>query len=147
MTTDRKGHNPGAAPSVEPLSTVTVAFILCTGPLAWFVQLCLGSMMSSWPCYPGDERLGAPLAGYGWTRAAVLVILVIGALLALLSGMVAWRRMQRVRQHHAQRSALVHFRQDRTGFLTLWGVLLGFGSAVAMLVTIVAFILVPRCVG
>ena len=148
MTDDRSllSHHP--APKGDELSPRMIAFLLYTGPLAWFAQLCIGMMLTSWPCFPGMERLGSPLKGYEWTRPAALLILLLCALLATVSGIVGFRKLQAVKEereggHHE----LIEVGHGRTRFVALWGTILGFSFTVATLVTLVAFTMVPRCAG
>lgn len=148
MSRDRSSLSHHPAPHADRLSTPAASFILLTGPLAWFVQLCTGFMLLSWPCYPGDIRLVEPLAGYGWTRLAALLVLLACALLAAASGAFAWRKYQEVREEREGGHAdLIHIGHGRTRFIALWGAILGVGFTLTTLATLAGFALVPRCIG
>lgn len=139
-------HHP--APHADRLPAASAAFMLFTGPLAWFLQLCAGFMLLSWPCYPGNHRLADPLAGYGWTRLAALLILLACAILAATSGLFAWRKYREVQGERGGGHAdLIHVGHGRTRFMALWGIILGTGFTLTTLATLVGFALVPRCVG
>lgn len=139
-------HHP--APQGDRLSTPMAAFMLLTGPLAWFVQLCVGDMLTGWSCYPGDIRLFAPLNGYGWTYPAAVAILLACAALAALSGWVSWRKLQEVRhEREGGHRDLIHIGHGRTRFIALWSTIFGSCFAIAALVTLAAFALVPPCLG
>ncbi|OJU22563.1 MULTISPECIES: hypothetical protein [unclassified Sphingomonas] len=120
------------------MSGLRASLLLCTGPIAWLVQLCVGAMMTSWPCFPETERRLAPLPGYRWTYAAAIALLVTCALAAALAGVMSWRRFAAARGDATE---------ERTRFIGLWGMCLGAGFALATLITLVAFLLVPQCLG
>ncbi|MDB5669336.1 MAG: hypothetical protein JWO25_295 [Alphaproteobacteria bacterium] len=139
-------HHP--APDAHKLSSARAFFILFGGPLAWFVQFNLGVILSGWPCYPSDRRLAAPPPDYEWTRAGAMAVLVLALLVAIAAGASAQIMLRRVRDEaeggHAELAEIGH---GRTRFIALWGIALGYGSAVAAALTLVAFLLVPRCAG
>jgi hypothetical protein len=139
-------HHP--APHARKLSNARAFFILFGGPLAWFVQFNLGVMLSGWPCYPSERRLAAPPPDYDWTRTGAVIVLGLGVLVALAAGFSAQLMLRRVRDEveggHAELAEIGH---GRTRFIALWGVALGYGSAIAAALTLVAFLLVPRCAG
>ena len=127
------------------LSSLTAFFIVFGGPIAWFVQLCAGEILTSWPCFPSMERLAEPVAGYHWTRAAAVVLLALCAVVAVAAGLLAfaiWRRVNHAAARQPEDPAW-----GRTCFLALWGTMTGIGFAIATLVTLVAFIWLPRCAG
>jgi hypothetical protein len=139
-------HHP--APHRDRLSPLSASLLLYTGPLAWFVQLCVGVAMTSWPCFPGMDRLDAPLSGYEWTRIGALAVLATCAVAACAAGLLSWRKFLEVREEReGGHNALVEMGQGRTRFVALWGVYLGLGFGLATLVTLVGFALVPRCLG
>lgn len=139
-------HHP--APHRNRLSGLGASLLLYTGPVAWLVQLCVGEMMTSWPCFPAIDRLDAPLAGYGWTHVGAIAVLLLCALAAAVAGFLSWRKFVEVREEvEGDHDELVEVGHGRTRFVALWGVYLGGGFALATLVTLVAFLLVPRCLG
>jgi hypothetical protein len=136
------------APHRDRLTGLRASLLLYTGPLAWFVQLNVGVMMTSWPCFPSMDRLDRPLPGYEWTHIAALAVLVASALVASIAGLLSWRKFVEVREEeeggHAE---LIELGHGRTRFVALWGTYLGLGFALATLVTLVAFAMVSRCLG
>lgn len=136
------------APHRDRLRPLLAALILYTPPLAWFVQLAVGFGMTSWPCFPSMERHTTPLPGYGWTSIGTLVLLLVCALLACTTAFLSWRIFRDVREESGGgHDALAEMGQGRTRFMALWGLYLGMGFALATLVTLPAFALVPRCLG
>lgn len=126
------------------LSAGWSAFMLFTGPLAWFAQLCTGTALMSWPCYPYDQRLAAPLDGFHWTRGIALILLLACAGLAATAGYVSGSTLAEIR---ARGDGAPDPGRGRALFTVQWGLLLGIGFSIATLVTVVAFALVPRCAG
>ena len=121
---------------------------LIGGPLAWFLQLCAGYALASWPCFANDDRTLTPLAGYAWTWPAMVLAMLAGVAIALTSFWISWRAFVRVRdESDGDHRHLMEVGAGRTRFLALWGMLLGGGFALATLVTAVAFLVLPRCAG
>jgi hypothetical protein len=136
------------APQADRLSSAMAFFMLFAGPIAWFLQLCLGTAMTGWPCFPMTDRLGEPMAGYGWTRIGALVLLLVCALIALAAGLVSLAKLREVRgEKGGGHAELLEIGHGRTRFVAIWGVILGLGFALATLATLVAFAMVPRCAG
>ncbi|WNO52701.1 hypothetical protein [Stakelama saccharophila] len=139
-------HHP--APQAEKISSWMAFFMVFGGPAAWFVQLCIGSVMASWPCFPNMHRLDEPLHGYQWTRGGAAILLVVAALVAALAAWTSWRKLQQVRGEreggHRELSEVGH---GRTRFLALWGTITGVSFTIATLATLVAFVWMPRCAG
>lgn len=123
-------------------------FTLLAGPAAWFVQLCTGYFLASWPCFPDPQRLPRPLQGYGWTGPAAVAVILIAFVIAMSATLLAWRAWARTRAEEAGGTAgLLSTGTGRTRFLALWGLLLSAGGAVATLSDLVAWLVVPRCGG
>jgi hypothetical protein len=148
MSADGPGLSHHPAPARNALSTARAAFMLCTGPLAWFAQLCIGYALLSWPCYPYDLRLASPVAGYGGTRLVALLLLLACAFLAMAAGVSSWRLLDAAKgERSGGHAELIHVGHGRTRFIALWGLILGFSFAVTTLATLAGFALVPRCAG
>jgi len=123
-------------------------FGLVGGPLAWFVQMCAGYALASWPCFPKDQRMLVPLAGYAWTSTAMAIALLAGVAIALTALFVSWRAFDRTRRESDGDSPrLSESGAGRARFLALWGILLGGGFALTTVITAFAFVVLPRCAG
>lgn len=141
-------HTPDPAPYAAKLSTGLAFFMLFGGPIAWFAQLCGSVWLLGWPCFPMMDRYAQPMPNYGWTRAGALGLLAICLLISLIAGYVSLAKLRAVRHEKAGRHAdLIEIGHGRTRFIAMWGVILGFGFALAILLTIVPFLAVSRCVG
>ena len=139
-------HHP--APHRDKLSGWNASILLYTGPLAWLLQICVGEMMTSWPCFPDPDRRATPIAGYEWTWAGAMVLLVLCAAVACTTGILAWRKFREVREEReGGHEDLLEIGHGRTRFIALWAAYLGLGFAVATLLTLIAFALVPPCLG
>jgi hypothetical protein len=116
------------------------------GPVAWFLQLCIGDWLASAPCYPGSVRYLVPPSSLAWTWPTLIVLLTACALIAFVACLVSWRiwRESRV-SPYALRG--VGPPAARVRFLAFFGIVLGAGFCVATLLTAVAFATLPRCAG
>lgn len=142
------GTEPHPAPQRHKLSTSFAFFILFGGPIAWFVQLCLSVALLGWSCFPTTRRFAVPVARYGWTRSAALIVLVACLAVALASGVLALRKLREVgREKEGGHARLIEIGHGRTRFTALWGVVLGFGFALAILATGIPFLIVSQCTG
>lgn len=136
------------APGRDQLSPWKAGLLLCAGPLAWFVQLCAGVAMTSWPCFPDMDRREVPVSGYEWTTLGALLLLLACAVLACLAAFLSWRVYRQVKEEReGGHDTLVALADGRTRFMALCGVYLGAGFGLATLVTLVGFAMVPRCLG
>jgi hypothetical protein len=136
-------------PRRDPEALRACLFGLFAAPLGWFVQLCAGYGLASWPCFPADQRGPAPLAGYEWTHTAMIVISVCGILLALSGCLACLRVLRRARNEGEGVSPVQRWERgsERSCFLALWGVVFGGGFALSALISTVALLMLPRCAG
>jgi hypothetical protein len=139
-------HHP--APHRQRVTFLELAFGIAGGPAAWFLQFNAGYALASWPCFPGDHRMRLPMDGYAWSWPAMVGIMIAGVLIALAALWISWRNLQNTRtEHSGGHGHLMATGTGRTRFLALWGVVLGAGFALASLVSVVAFVVLPRCAG
>jgi hypothetical protein len=142
-------HHP--APHRERVAAVQIAFGLLAGPAAWFCQLCAGFALSSWPCFPADQPMLAPMRGYGWTWAATGIVSLTAVTISVAAMIVSRRLLQRTRGEsaggHGHPLDLLDVGTGRTRFLASWGTIAGGAFAVASAFTGVAFLILPRCAG
>ncbi|MEO1969883.1 MAG: hypothetical protein ABGW87_14360 [Sphingomonadaceae bacterium] len=130
------------------MSALQVAFHLYTAPLAWFVQFNLGVMLTDWPCFPSTQRREWALNAYEWSHAAAIAALLIFAAVAAFAGWRSWRLLLRTKNERAGgHDSLAEIGHGRTRFVALWGTILGGSFSLASLATLVAFAVVPRCLG
>lgn len=148
MSTQDTTLNHHPAPHRDKAPVFQSGFGLLGGPLAWFVQLCVGYALSSWPCFSHDERRVAPLNGYEWTWAALggvsLAALVVAIAALYVSANIYRRTRNEQRGNHWH---LLEVGSGRTRFLALWGMIGGGGFAIAISFTAVGFFILPRCGG
>jgi hypothetical protein len=122
-------------------------FGLAGGPFAWYVQMCAGYALASWPCFPKDHRMLVPLAGYAWTSRAMTIALLAGVAIALAAFFVSWRELIRTQRASGDQRHQLGGGAGRAQFLALWGMLLGGGFALTTVITAFAFVMLPRCAG
>jgi hypothetical protein len=148
MTADHTSLSHHPAPHRERALPAEGLFGLLGGPLAWFIQLCAGYAMASWPCFPSDEHRLLPPSGYAWTWSAMLAVSVAAVVTALAAFLVSRRIYNRTRNEDAGgHQPLLEVGAGRTRFLALWGMVFGAGFAAAAAMNTVAFFLLPRCAG
>jgi hypothetical protein len=121
-------------PHRERAAGWALGFGLLGGPAAWFVQLCAGVALTSWPCFPKDQQLPAPVGGFEWTGPATAVVSLAAFGISVAAMLISHQFLRRTRG-------------GRTRFLALWGTIAGGAFAVAIAFTGVAFYLLPRCAG
>ena len=139
-------HHP--APHRQKVSPGALAFGLVGGPLAWFVQVCANYPMASWPCFPGEHRNLLPQPGSVWTLHAMIGASVAAFVIAVAAFVVAQRAFIRVRhESHGDHTHLLNVGSGRTRFLALWGMIFSAAFAVGIAMTVVAYIVLPRCAG
>ena len=142
------GSNPHPAPHGHKLSTGQGFFMLFGGPVAWFVQLCGSVWLLGWPCFPMRDRSVQPMPNFGWTRPAAIVLLILAMLVALAAGLVSLAKLREVQdEKEGSHSDLIEIGHGRTRFTAMWGVILGFAFAIAILLTAIPFLTVSRCAG
>jgi hypothetical protein len=125
----------------------SLTFALVAGPLAWFIQLCLGYMMSSWPCFPVDEHYLNPLPGYHWTWTVIVLTSLVAAVIALVAAIAAlgvYRRASVAEREPAGRERLL---AERSCFLAIWGVVFSAGALLTIVGNTAAYVFLPRCAG
>jgi hypothetical protein len=139
-------HHP--APKRHAMRAHEGFFALFGGPLAWFLQLNVGFALASQPCFRDGERTLAPPWNPDWTWSSMIAATVVGCAIALLATLISWRAYARTADEEAgDHRHVLEAGSGRTRFLALWGVLLGAGAAIAIALTIVAFLVLPRCDG
>lgn len=123
-------------------------FSVVGGPAAWFIQICVGDLLASEPCFPRTERHVLPEVGLSWTGPAVLVLMVVCALIALAAFWVSWRiYRESAPESSGEHHELTEGGVGRPHFMALWGMIFGAGFCIATLFTVVAFAALPRCGG
>jgi len=148
MSVPQAALPPGMTVASSGVSLAMSLFGLLGGPLAWFLESCAGYAFSSWACFPKDQRRFAPLEGYGWTWAVVVIICITAFLTALAACLVSrhiWQRTGTELSAAAARARPIAV--GRTRFLALWGMAAGGGFAIAIAFTAVALIVLPQCAG
>lgn len=148
MITDRASLSARPASQRQRISLLEGVFGLLGGPLAWFVQSCAGYALSSWPCFPADQRFPAPPSAYRGTSELIAGISIAAVIVALLAAWVSWRALSRARDEGTgDHLHMLEAGTGRTRFLALWGVVVGILFAVAAAFTGLSLVMLPRCLG
>jgi hypothetical protein len=148
MRTPEAAASNHPAPHRHRVAAAESVFGLLGGPGAWFIQLCAGSVLSNWPCFPEDQHRLAPVQGYEWTWAALGLISLAAVAIAVAAFLVSRTLYRRTRDESGgDHQHLMETGAGRTRFLALWGMVAGAGFAVAAAFTGIAFFILPRCAG
>jgi hypothetical protein len=148
MSADDAPLSRHPAPHRERTAGWALTFGLLGGPVVWFVQLCAGVALTSWPCFPKDQPLPAPVGGFEWTWTATALVSLAAFGISLAAMLISHNLLRRTRDEEAGgHRHLLEVGTGRTRFLALWGTMAGGVFAVAIAFTGVAFYLLPRCAG
>jgi hypothetical protein len=130
------------APPYRQHGKLALAFGVVGGPGAWFAQLCFGYLLADGPCFSNVQRALAPSRALAWTWPALIALLVVCVIVAFAAFWVSWHNFRDTR-------AAVRLGRASGGahFLAMWGMVFGAGFCIATLLTVVAFIALPRCAG
>ena len=122
-------------------------FGLFGGPLAWYLQLCVGYALANRPCFHSGLSV-TPLRSEQWTWAAMILAMLMALAVALLALLESWLTFVRARaQGSGGMTDPIEGGSGSTRFLALWGVLLGAAFALAAAISALALITLPRCAG
>lgn len=144
MTDEPLTHHP--SPRRGQVGGMELAFALAGGPLAWFAQLNVNYALTAQPCFPGPHRNVELPGDAHWAFAAAIVVYLLLLAVAVAAGLLSLRLFKRTRNETVGSNADVEEAgTGRTRFLAYWGMLMGFGFAVVILVNAVALIMVPQC--
>jgi hypothetical protein len=141
----RLSHHP--APQRHVLPPRQSFFALFAGPLAWFVQLNADFALASNPCFMGNERSIAPHLVHDWTWGAMIAIASAAIAVALAATLTAWRAYRLTKEEGSGDRDVLEIGVGRTRFLALWGICLGAGSALVIVLTALGFFVLPQCAG
>jgi hypothetical protein len=148
MTAEHTSVAAPPAPHRDRVMTLETAFGLFAGPAGWFLQLCTGYGFASTPCFADRTRMPTLADAVGWAWNTMLVVTILGLVLALLGLFVSWRALRKTKEEVAgSHRHLIEIGSGRTRFLALWGVCFSGGASVVILLTLIAYVVLPRCVG
>jgi hypothetical protein len=145
-TADRHlNHQP--APKRQALPPRQSFFAVFGGPLAWFLQLNVDFALASNACFLGDQRSISPHFAHDWTWPAMIGIAAAAFAVSLAATLIARRAYRITKEESMGDHDLVETGAGRTRFLAFWGICLGAGSALVIVLTATAFFMLPRCAG
>jgi hypothetical protein len=121
-------------------------FTVLGGPLAWFVQLNADFALASNPCFFDNERSVVPHLSYDWTWRTMIVI-AAAAIAVALAATLAALQARRLASKESRDGEVHEIGAGRIRFLALWGICLGAGSALLIVLTALAFFMLPPCAG
>ena len=144
MTREQLTEHP--SPERGKVGRWELAFALWGGPLAWYAQLNINYGLLSTPCFPNSDRNSSLPEHAQWTYVTAFIVYAVLLLVAVAAGILAVRLFRRTQGEIAgSRANAEEAGTGRTRFLTYWGMLLGFGFALVILVNAAALVMVPPC--
>ncbi len=121
---------------------LALAFGVAGAPLAWNIELLVGTAVSGHQCFPRYAPLALPMWGGTWWFLLALSLAAIA--LGICAALVSWRSWTRTRDEHPDAA---HGGEGRTRFLALCGLLTSGLFLVVLLFTLAAVLMVPLCSG
>lgn len=132
------------APHRNRARLALLLFGLCAAPVAWNVQLLLGTALSGHDCFPREQLLARPL--WNGLSPVLLAISLAGIVTAIAGGVVSWRSW-RLTYEESPGSAhhLIDRGEGRTRFMAMCGILTSALFLLALIFGTIASSLVPLC--
>lgn len=130
------------APHRQRVGLLALGFGIVGAPLAWNIELLVGTALSGHQCFPRYMPLAVPL--WTGTRGFLLTMSVVAIVLGMAAGLVSWRSWRRTHDEHP---GSAHSGEGRTRFMALCGLLSSGLFLVALVFTLATIVLVPLCSG
>lgn len=127
-------------PARRRVGLLALAFGLVGAPLAWNIELLVGTAFSGHQCYPRYLPLAVPL--WTGTGGLLLAMSLLALALGVAAALVSWRSWTRTRDVEPGGG---HGANGRTRFMALSGLLTSGLFLIALVFTIAAVTLVPLC--
>ena len=127
-------------PHRRGVGLLALGFGLVGAPLAWNIELLVGTALSGHQCYPRYLPLAVPL--WTGTGGLLLVMSLLALVLGVAAALVSWRSWARTRD---EKPGGGPDSNGRTRFMALCGLLTSGLFLVALVFTIAAVTLVPLC--
>lgn len=129
-------------PNRYRIGLLALAFGVAAAPLAWNIELLIGTALTGHQCYPGYMPLASPTWSGTWW---FLLTLSLAAIVVGIAGaLVSWRSWARTHDEHA---SAAHSGEGRNRFLALCGMLTSGLFLIALLFTLAVVLMVPICSG
>lgn len=134
------------APHRDRVSLLALGFGFFGGPAAFLIQLVMNYGFASHACFPSERPHTAPISGWGGVWSLLLILNIAALLVAIAAGAVSWSSWRATREEVSGESGgLIEAGEGRTRFLSVWGILTGFGFALAVLFDLISVIGAPVC--
>jgi hypothetical protein len=130
------------APHRKRVGMLALGFGIVGAPLAWNIELLVGTALSGQQCFPRYLPLAVPLWTGTW--GFLLAMSVAAIVMAIAAGLVSWRSWRRTRD---EKPGSVYGGNGRTRFMAMCGLLCSGLFLIALVFTLAAVLLVPLCSG
>jgi hypothetical protein len=136
---------PHPSPHRDRVQLVLVWLGFLTGPLVWAIVMAIAYGFSSYACYPSAQRFTSPVSELSWVPGFTTTLYVIGIVLTLVAGGIAWRTWRITREEAAGHP--LEIGEGRSRFLGAWGLITSGLFAGLLLFDLINTLLVPPCAG
>jgi hypothetical protein len=134
------------APRRHDASFAQLAFCTIAAPAVWGLRLVINYGIASYFCFPGDTPRQELPGNLGWIWPTLLALDLASIAVALAGAAIAFQLWRSTRHELAvPGSPLIEVGEDRTRFLSLWGLMISLGFFVAVVFELVALWVVPIC--
>lgn len=130
------------APHRHRVGLLALYFGIFGAPLAWNVELLVGTALTGHQCFPRYVPRALPMWTGTWSF--VLGMNIVAFVLAIAAALVAWRSWRRTGD---EKPGSAHSGEGRTRFMALSGLLSSGLFLLALLFTLGVILLVPVCSG
>lgn len=111
-------------------------------PVAWDLQILIGSALAGHICYPAGEQLQVPLwGGQFWTLLIIDIIGIVGSLVGLGLALGAWGRVRQERADHD----VLDVGEGRTRWMAMAGILVSCLFLLALIFASAQIFFFPLC--
>jgi hypothetical protein len=139
-------EQPHPSPAEARRTLVSLLFALFGAPAAWSLQEIVGYALTAEACFPNDKPLPFPDAAVSWDKPAALALNILALVVCAAATWTAWSLFKASKDPAAE-SGLGPTRAQRICFMSLAGLMTGFGFLAATLFNLVDVAGVPQCSG
>ncbi len=126
-----------------PRQLAVLGFAMFAVPSICGLRLVVNFAIDSYFCFPSELRRDV-LPGSAWPT--LLGLDLLGIVIAAFAALISYRNWRLTRDElEVPTAPLIELGEGRTRFLSLWGLLIGFGFTVAIAFDLVGLWIVPVC--
>lgn len=136
---------PHPSPHRHRVRLVLVVAGLIAGPLAWLLVLNLSYGFSSFPCFPGANRIVTPQSPWPWMPGLVVALHVAAIGITAAAGFIAYRTWRATQTEAAGHP--LDIGEGRTRFMGAWGMMVSALFIGLLVFNLINTAMVAPCAG